>query len=161
MHHFLPLQRLPANASGHYHTQGSGQGSGAEPHPAPAARSFPAESGHDSARMGRGSESAACGSGASVPGSGAGGASLVPDGAASRTGGRAAKAAKAGSLTLIRIYKIFVSPALIPACRYWPTCSAYAYEAIEKWGVRRGGWMALRRLLRCHPFGGHGYDPVP
>ncbi|MFO8173771.1 MAG: membrane protein insertion efficiency factor YidD [Longimicrobiales bacterium] len=48
-----------------------------------------------------------------------------------------------------------------PACRFTPTCSVYAQEAIEKHGAGKGGWMALRRLLRCHPFGGKGYDPVP
>ncbi len=62
---------------------------------------------------------------------------------------------------LLRGYKLFVSPLLPPSCRYLPTCSDYALEAVACHGPRRGGWLALRRLLRCHPFGGSGFDPVP
>jgi len=61
----------------------------------------------------------------------------------------------------IRCYKFFISPLLPPACRFYPTCSAYAAEAVLRHGVFRGTWLALRRLLRCHPWGGSGYDPVP
>lgn len=64
-------------------------------------------------------------------------------------------------LAVIRIYRLGISPYTPPACRFTPTCSAYAQEAIEKHGAGKGAWMALRRLLRCHPFGGKGYDPVP
>ncbi len=62
---------------------------------------------------------------------------------------------------VIQGYRSFVSPWLPPACRFTPTCSAYAEEAVRKYGAGRGGWLALRRLLRCHPWGGTGYDPVP
>jgi putative membrane protein insertion efficiency factor len=68
---------------------------------------------------------------------------------------------KAAFLALIRFYRVGVSPLTPPSCRFTPTCSAYAEEAIRKYGAARGGWLALRRLLRCHPFGGKGYDPVP
>ena len=61
----------------------------------------------------------------------------------------------------IRFYQLFISPVLPPARRFYPTCSAYALEAIMTHGVLRGGWLALRRLARCHPWGGSGYDPVP
>ena len=61
----------------------------------------------------------------------------------------------------IRFYQLFISPVLPPACHFYPTCSAYALEAIMTHGVLRGGWLALRRLARCHPWGGSGYDPVP
>jgi hypothetical protein len=61
----------------------------------------------------------------------------------------------------VRLYRRWISPALPPACRFVPSCSAYAQEALERYGAARGSWLALRRLLRCHPFGGSGYDPVP
>ena len=61
----------------------------------------------------------------------------------------------------IRVYKYCISPLLPPACRFYPTCSDYAREAIMVHGVFRGGVLALRRLARCHPLGGSGYDPVP
>lgn len=61
----------------------------------------------------------------------------------------------------IRIYQLFISPLLLPSCRYLPSCSEYAAEAIATHGALRGSWLALRRLLRCHPWGGSGYDPVP
>ena len=61
----------------------------------------------------------------------------------------------------IRFYQRYVSPMLPPACRFTPTCSQYAIEAIQKHGALKGSWLALRRILRCHPWGGSGYDPVP
>lgn len=61
----------------------------------------------------------------------------------------------------IRAYQLFLSPLLPAACRYHPTCSEYATEAIGKYGALRGGWMAVRRIGRCHPFRPGGYDPVP
>ena len=61
----------------------------------------------------------------------------------------------------IHFYRRHISPLTPPACRFTPTCSQYAIEAIEKHGPVRGLWLALRRLLRCHPWGGSGYDPVP
>lgn len=62
---------------------------------------------------------------------------------------------------LITLYQAWVSPTLLPACRFLPTCSAYAREAIERHGLWHGGWLAIRRLLRCHPLGASGFDPVP
>jgi putative membrane protein insertion efficiency factor len=68
--------------------------------------------------------------------------------------------AKFVTLKLLRAYKWAVSPMLPAACRFVPTCSEYAMEAVERYGALRGGWMALGRVLRCHPFAGAGYDPV-
>jgi putative membrane protein insertion efficiency factor len=64
-------------------------------------------------------------------------------------------------LSTIQFYRAAISPITPPACRFTPTCSRYALEAIERHGAAKGVWLALRRLLRCHPFGGKGYDPVP
>nr|WP_218587672.1 membrane protein insertion efficiency factor YidD [Selenomonas ruminantium] len=64
-------------------------------------------------------------------------------------------------LLLIWGYQHVISPLKPPTCRYFPTCSEYARQAIEKYGVRRGGWLAVKRILRCHPFHEGGYDPVP
>ncbi len=64
-------------------------------------------------------------------------------------------------LWLIRAYQLCISPVLGNRCRYLPTCSAYMQEAITHWGVRRGIWLGLKRLGRCHPWHESGYDPVP
>lgn len=64
-------------------------------------------------------------------------------------------------ILLIRGYQIYISPLSGPHCRYTPTCSQYALEAVEKYGVVKGGFLACKRILRCHPFARGGYDPVP
>ena len=64
-------------------------------------------------------------------------------------------------LALIWFYRTCISPLKPPTCRYTPTCSQYAVEAIKKYGPLKGGWLAFKRILRCNPFGGSGYDPVP
>jgi len=65
------------------------------------------------------------------------------------------------ALVVIRFYQYAISPHLPAACRYYPSCSCYAYEAVNKYGFLRGFLMAVRRVLRCHPFRSGGYDPVP
>ena len=64
-------------------------------------------------------------------------------------------------VTILRVYQLVVSPWLGPACRFEPTCSRYALEAVSSRGAIRGSWLAARRVCRCHPLGGSGYDPVP
>ena len=64
-------------------------------------------------------------------------------------------------IAFIRFYQKIISPLLGSNCRYYPTCSHYMVEAIEKYGVARGGWMGLQRIMRCHPWHKGGYDPVP
>jgi putative membrane protein insertion efficiency factor len=62
---------------------------------------------------------------------------------------------------LVRLYQLLLSPLLSPSCRYLPTCSSYAIEALRAHGALTGSWLAARRILRCHPWGGQGLDPVP
>ncbi|SIR32968.1 membrane protein insertion efficiency factor YidD [Pontibacter lucknowensis] len=64
-------------------------------------------------------------------------------------------------LALLWVYRNMISPLKPATCRYTPTCSAYALGAVNKYGPFKGGWMALKRIGRCHPWGGSGYDPVP
>ena len=64
-------------------------------------------------------------------------------------------------LLLVRFYQYAISPMLPPRCRYTPTCSQYAVEALQKHGALKGGWLVAKRIGRCHPWGGSGHDPVP
>ena len=64
-------------------------------------------------------------------------------------------------ISLIRFYQRFISPLTPPTCRFTPTCSQYTLEAIQKYGVLKGTWLGIKRICRCHPWGGSGYDPVP
>jgi putative membrane protein insertion efficiency factor len=64
-------------------------------------------------------------------------------------------------IVLIKVYQLLISPYLPNACRYNPTCSQYGLEALKKYGPIKGGWLTLKRILSCNPWGGHGHDPVP
>lgn len=70
-------------------------------------------------------------------------------------------APKGIAISLIRLYQRFISPLFPPQCRFTPTCSAYAITSIERYGLFRGGWLAVRRVARCHPWNPGGADPVP
>ncbi|MEO7445814.1 MAG: membrane protein insertion efficiency factor YidD [Ferruginibacter sp.] len=62
---------------------------------------------------------------------------------------------------LIKLYQAIISPILGPKCRFTPTCSQYGLEALRKYGLFKGTWLTIKRISRCHPWGGHGHDPVP
>ncbi|TFG72805.1 MAG: membrane protein insertion efficiency factor YidD [Anaerolineales bacterium] len=64
-------------------------------------------------------------------------------------------------LALLQFYRRSISPLFPPSCRFTPSCSLYTYEAIERYGVMKGGWLGVKRLVRCHPLNPGGYDPVP
>jgi len=64
-------------------------------------------------------------------------------------------------LLFIKIYRAVISPLFPPSCRFYPTCSAYAYEALTKYGAFKGSWLAAKRILHCHPLNPGGFDPVP
>ncbi len=64
-------------------------------------------------------------------------------------------------IALIKLYQLIISPWLGKSCRYTPTCSHYGIEALKKYGPVKGLWLTIKRIARCHPWGGHGYDPVP
>ena len=85
---------------------------------------------------------------------------LLSDATANEGGPRPGRAVIA-LLVLLRIYKLIISPLFTGSCRFHPSCSDYMAEAVARFGARRGAWLGVRRLIRCLPFGGHGYDPVP
>jgi putative membrane protein insertion efficiency factor len=64
-------------------------------------------------------------------------------------------------LSVIRFYQVIISPLKPPSCRFYPTCSHYGLEAVERFGALKGGWLAIKRILKCHPFHPGGVDPVP
>ena len=67
---------------------------------------------------------------------------------------------KSGLILVIRLYRLLLTPLLPARCRFQPTCSEYSLEALQRYGAARGCWLAVRRIVRCHPLGGSGYDPV-
>ena len=75
--------------------------------------------------------------------------------------GKRSRIGRRAAVAMVRMYQVAVSPVLGPACRYEPNCSQYAVEAIERYGVIRGAWLATRRVVRCNPLGGFGLDPLP
>jgi len=185
MHGLLPAQRLTAFTPGNHHaTAPGGRGPAQSPTPAHSG-SVPTESGQPSGGMGYSRQPARGGRQGLVPDSTTGIVAIVPAAASSsevigdrgqvtesrtRFGVRSFSMprnlssvtfARFIALGLIRFYQACISPAMPLSCRYCPSCSAYAYEAVEKWGLGRGVVLAARRLVSCRPWGRFGYDPVP
>jgi uncharacterized protein len=185
MHGLLPSQRTTAHTPGNHHTGTLGQGGAAQPAAPASARGIPAESREPSRRLGFAGESSRGSGQSSFPSASTRTAAVVPPAATPGPGGRIAAAGdvektnswparsklkveffgallKLPILGLIRFYQACLSPMMPIACRFQPSCSAYAYEAVKKWGAWTGGRLAVRRLLRCRPWSGRfGYDPVP
>ena len=162
----LSIKRARGEPPGPYRAGLRGQRGAAQPGEASGAGSVPAESTLDPGRLGyRGESSQRCGQGPVCD------ALSRVDAAVSRAcfsasgagaGQRSAQGfLKTAVLALLGFYRSTLSPAIPSSCRFYPTCSAYAYEAVSQWGVRRGMWLALQRVARCRPFGSFGYDPVP
>jgi putative membrane protein insertion efficiency factor len=161
MRHLLPTQRPFPDPLGDYRAGASGERRGSQSGEATPAGGFPTPPRGHPGRMGHCLESAPRGSERPVPDAGSGNPASFPQSGGTQIFGGAAAPMKPAALALIRFYQACLSPVLPSACRYYPSCSTYAYEAVEKWGLWQGVGMAFRRLLRCRPFGGHGYDPIP
>ena len=186
MHGLLPAQRATTFTLGDHHAGASGECCAAQSPAAASARSVSAESSEPSGRLGLAGQSPRGGGESLLRHTPTGTAAAVSP-AASGVGDRLQVTGdredentqhcplpcnlfhvtfgallKLMILGLIRFYQACISPAMPSACRFHPSCSAYAYEAVEKWGVWRGGRLALGRLLRCRPWSSsYGYDPVP
>lgn len=161
MHRLLSTEWPARDASGYYGAEAHRDGCSSESHQAANQRGFPVAPDGTARRLGPCAESAfgsrhgrisSAGAGTIAPFSGRPAAAIIRG---------AGYALRLFLLGLIRFYQICLSPIIPSSCRYYPTCSAYAFEAVDKWGAWEGTRLAIRRLLHCHPWGGHGYDPVP
>ena len=183
MYRVLSIERTRRKPSGPYGAGGSGQFPAPQPIEAPGAGSIPPESGGDTGRVGHRGESSQGRGPRALRYADAGIAPAVP-GQSSGWAGRAslkccARHTEAGGVTgcgnetprsgflktfvlaVFGFYRAAISPVLPSSCRFYPTCSDYACQAVSTWGLRRGLRLTIRRLGRCRPFGPYGYDPVP
>ena len=161
MHRLLSTERAGRDAPGHYRPKASGWVPGAQPDQTADQGDFPAPPRDFTGGMGHCAQSSQSGRYGRLCVSGTGAVAPFPRRAARRVVRGGASALRLFLLGLIRFYQICLSPTIPSSCRYYPSCSAYAYEAVAKWGTWKGTQLAVRRLLRCRPWGGHGYDPVP
>ena len=161
MHRILPTERAERNAPGHYCPETPRNIRIEEPDQTAHQRNLPAASAGASGRVGRRAQPAAGGGDGLLPCPGTGTVTAFSSRAAGCIVHYAKFALRLFLLGLIRFYQVCLSPTIPSSCRFYPSCSAYAYEAVAKWGPWRGTRLAVRRLLSCRPWGGHGYDPVP
>ena len=161
MHGLYPAQWLNAIPFWGHHTRAPGEGRIAQSPEAPLARGFPTAPRAPAGRLVHTGESPRVGGEGPISDFGRGGFEAFPKPASSESFRGVARPVKFMTLGLIKFYQACLSPLIPSSCRFYPSCSAYAYEAVERWGAWRGTRLALGRLMRCRPYGGHGIDPVP
>jgi hypothetical protein len=161
MHSLYPAQWVTAIPLRGHRTSAPGEGRFAQSAEAPSARGFPPAPSIPAGWLGHTGKSPRVGGEGPISDSGRGGLEAFPQPASCGSSRGVARPVKFITLGLIRFYQACLSPAVPSSCRFYPSCSAYAYEAVERWGTWRGIRLALGRLMRCRPYGGHGFDPVP
>lgn len=161
MHNLLSTERPGPDAAGHHRAETSGYGRVAEPHQAASKGNLPSASPRITGRLGHCAEPASRSRHGRLPFPGAGTAASFPRRATQRLIRAGDYGLKLLLLGLIRFYQICLSPIAPSSCRFYPSCSAYAFDAVARWGAWEGTRLAVHRLLRCRPWGGRGYDPVP
>lgn len=161
MHRVLSTERSHRDAPGHYGAETPRYGCAAEPYQTADQGGFSPSPGETARRLGHCSEPASRSCHSPVSRSGTGTSAPFSRRVTNCIGRGAAYGLRLLLLGLIRFYHVCLSPITPSSCRYYPSCSAYAYEAVEKWGAWEGSRLTICRLLRCRPWGGHGYDPVP
>ena len=161
MHGLYSTQWVAAISFWGHDTSAPGECRTAQSAEAPFARGFSAAPRTTTGRLGHTGESPRVGGKGPISDFGRGGSETFPQPASPRGFRGVARQVKFLTLALIKFYQACLSPAFPSACRFYPSCSAYAYEAVERWGAWRGIRLAVGRLVRCRPFGRHGFDPVP
>jgi hypothetical protein len=161
MHGLYSTQWITAISFWDHDTSAPGECRIAQSAEAPFARSISPAPRTPAGRLGHTGESPRVGGQDPISGSGRGSSEAFPQPASSGSFRGVARQVRFITLGLIKFYQACLSPLIPSSCRFYPSCSAYAYEAVERWGAWRGIHLALARLMRCRPFGGQGFDPVP
>jgi putative membrane protein insertion efficiency factor len=161
MHGLHSTQWVTAISFWGHHAKALGECRIAQSAEAPFARGISTAPRAPAGRLGHTGESPRVGGRGPISDSGRGSSEAFPQPASSAGFGGVARQVRFITLGLIKFYQACLSPLLPSSCRFYPSCSAYAYEAVERWGAWRGIRLALDRLMRCRPYGGHGFDPVP